>query len=402
MTNQVLMARQPILDQNFRVVAYELLYRDENNRANSSFFDGSEATMKVILNSFTGIFDAGRFRKLPAFINLDQAMIEAGDLPGLPKEGVVLEILEDVKATTQVVEQVTKLAQQGYRLALDDFEYHDDFKPLLELCDVVKLDIRALTEEQLREHVEQLKPFKVTLLAEKIETYEEFQLCLGLGCTLFQGYFLSKPQLVEGKKLSTNNLVLLELISELDRSDVTPESLERIISRDPELTIKVLKIVNSAAFSLERTISSIAEAIVIIGIKELKKWALLLSVSQHTEKPSEISRQLLCRARMTELMAGKTAAAAPSAGFMAGILSGLDALLDLPIHIILEQIPLEPELKAAVTESTGNLGILIQDIKAYMAGDWDSVSDKYSLADLAESQNNAMQWTSETQQMMAS
>lgn len=101
-------------------------------------------------------------------------------------------------------------------------------------------------------------------------------------------------------------------------------------------------------------------------------------------------------------MAGKTAAAAPSAGFMAGILSGLDALLDLPIHIILEQIPLEPELKAAVTESTGNLGILIQDIKAYMAGDWDSVSDKYSLADLAESQNNAMQWTSETQQMMAS
>lgn len=392
MAQSILLARQPIFDVNLNTIAYELLYRDAEGVGPQMPFNGSQATAEVLLHAYSSILQNGRIRTLPAFINFTADWLYNGDLPAVNPEALVLEVLEDVSMSDSLVERLGVLVDAGYRLALDDFVYDRSWDPALKLARIVKLDVRQLSPTQLVHHVEELKKHGVTLLAEKVETHQEYEYCKKLGFKLFQGYFFCRPMLVEGRKLTNNAATTLQLINELDSKDVTPQSVEAIINKDPELVLRLLKIVNSARFAFQRKISSIADAVVALGLDELRKWALLITVSQSNDKPDELIREILTCAHMCELCAADYQIEKPGTAFMVGMLSGLDAIVDLEMEEIIRQLPLAPELTLALLDRQGALGKLLQDVQLYMSGQWEALSDEEHTAKLSAAREESLSW----------
>lgn len=397
--SQVLMARQPIFDRNQKVVAYELLYRTEDAQGHA-LFSNSEATSEVILNAYTSISDSGELKRVPAFINLTREILVEQQLPEVSKKHIVLEILEDIEPDKEVVDAVRKLHSEGYRIAMDDFVYDPKFDALLELAHIVKIDVYELGLENVRKQVQTLKKHKVTLLAEKIETHDELQACVDMGFKLFQGHFLSKPKVIKGKKIQGSQVALMQLIQELQSSQATPEKLEELIIRDPALTYKLLRIVNSAGYSLVRQVESIAEAIVLLGLEQVKKWATLIAMSSNQEKPEELSRSLLIRGRMCEEVAIALKLNNYGSYFMAGMMSGLHALLDIERETMLEQVPLGDDIKDAVTMGQGPIGQILRNVVNYENGDWDLLPSDLdgNLYDAAY--RASLDWTQESMQAM--
>ncbi len=396
---QVLMARQPIFDRNQRVVAYELLYRNDQN-TESALFCNSGATSDVILNSYTSISDQGELRRVPAFINLTRELLVSEDFPELPKKNIVFEILEDIEVDREVVIAVHRLVKAGYRVALDDFIYKPEYSPLLKLAHIVKVDVKGMTYDQIKEQVELITPYKVTLLAEKIETVEVLEECNRLGFKLFQGHFLSKPKLVEGKKVEPNQVALIQLVQELQNQNTTPEKLEQLIIRDPVLTYKVLRIVNSAAYSLVRKVESLTEAIVMLGMAQIRKWATLIALSNHAGKPEEISRSLLVRGRMCEEIALARRLRNSGSYFMTGMMSNLHLLLDITQEVMLKEVPLGDDIKRAILYGEGDMGDTLMNVANYEAGDWDLLPMDFDGSLYEKCYRQALDWSKEAMQAL--
>ncbi len=397
--DQVLMARQPIFDTALKVVAYELLYRTERSPEYAHIeISGSTATSQVILNIYSSINDGNDSRQLPAFINLTEELLLSGVIPDLPRDRVVLEILEDVKATPGVIRAVQTLRRDGYRIALDDFIHSPEYAPLIKLAHIVKVDVLEMSVEEIQAQVDKLRPYGVTLLAEKIETHAMLEACIEMGFTLFQGYFLSKPKLVTGRKLEGNQIALMQLMRELQSPDTTPARLEDLIVKDPVLTYRLLRIVNSAQFNLVRQVTSIAQAIVLMGLTEVRKWATLIAMTTGSDKPEELSRQLLLRGRMCEQLT--LAHVNDGAGFMVGMLSGLDALLDIDKHTLMKQVPLDDAIKAAVSTGEGELGATLSAVLMYERGDWDQLPEGLDVQLYDEAYRDSLSWTDAAIQSM--
>jgi len=397
--SQVLMARQPIFDRNQKVVAYELLYRTEDAQGHA-LFANSEATSEVLLNAYTSISDSGELKRVPAFINLTRDILVEQKLPEVSKKHIVLEILEDIEPDEEVVEAVRQLHSEGYRIAMDDFVYDPKFDALLELSQIVKVDVFELSDEQIKEQVQQLRRHKVTLLAEKIETHEQLETCVELGFKLFQGHFLSKPKVIKGKKIQGSQVALMQLIQELQSPKATPEKLEELIIRDPALTYKLLRIVNSAGYSLVRQVESIAEAIVLLGLEQVKKWATLIAMSSNQDKPEELSRSLLVRGRMCEEIAQAQKKSNYGSYFMAGMMSGLHALLDIERDTMLEQVPLGDDIKNAVSLGQGEIGQVLRNVVNYENGDWDLLPMDLDGTLYDQAYRASLEWTQESMQAM--
>lgn len=398
-SSQVLMARQPIFDRNQKVVAYELLYRTEDAQEHA-LFSGTEATSEVLLNAFTSISDSGEQKRVPAFVNLTRDILVEQKLPEFSKKHIVLEILEDVEPDEEVVAAVRKLHSEGYRIAMDDFIYDPKFDELLDICQIVKVDVFELTPEQVAEQVKHLRKHKVTLLAEKIETHEQLEDCIELGFKLFQGHFLSKPKLVKGKKIRGSQVALMQLIQELQNPKATPEKLEELIIRDPALTYKLLRIVNSAGYALVRQVESVAQAIVLLGLEQVKKWATLISMSSSQDKPEELSRGLLVRGRMCEEIALEQKKDNYGSYFMAGMMSGLHALLDIEREEMLEQVPLGDDIKNAVTLGQGEIGQVLRNVVNYENGDWDLLPLDLDGSLYDRAYRASLDWTEEAMKAM--
>ncbi len=398
---QVLMARQPIFDRQLKVIAYELLYRGENPEE-ADFLDGDHATSSVLLNAYTSICDEGAMKRVPAFINLTHDMLINQRIPQLLRKQIVIEILEDITVDTQVIEAARNLKEDGFRLALDDFVYDESYIPLLKLVDIVKVDILQLTKEQLREHVQILGPYGVTLLAEKIETLDQLYECVDLGFKLFQGHFLSKPQVVKGKRVSGNSIALMQLVQEIQQPGTTASRIEELIIKDPVLTYKLLRIVNSAAYSLVRKVESLNQAVVMLGLEQVKKWATLIALSSNKDKPEELSRALLARGRMCELLAEAVGYSNVSSYFMVGMMSDINALLDMEMATLLEQIPLADDIKEAIADYKGPMGEVLEATLIYERGEWDRLSE-FSIPDnLYESAyRHSLTWAQEAMQALA-
>ena len=398
---QILMARQPIFDVKQRVVAYELLYRSEADSEQATFLGGSAATTEVLLNAYTSISDAGSLKRVPAFINLTYDIVVEGKIPDLPRKQVVLEMLEDAEVDEAFIAGVKALVDDGYRIALDDFIYSPKYDPLLKLAHIVKVDVMYHSYDEVVVLLKQVKPFKVTLLAEKIETHEKLEECISLGFKLFQGHFLSKPKLITGRKINTGQVALLQLIQELQKPDAKPEALQALIIKDPVLTYKLLRIVNSAANSLVRNVESISDAIVLLGIPQVKKWATLIAMTANPDKPEELSRALLIRGRMAELIAEAQKSNHASSYFMAGMMSGLDALLDLQQDQLLEQVPLGDEIKKAITTGEGQIGQVLTGVIDFIAGNWDTLPIDFDADLYDQAYRESLDWTREAMQAMA-
>ncbi|MBV1790282.1 HDOD domain-containing protein [Marinobacterium sp. D7] len=400
-TPQVLMARQPIFDRNLRVVAYELLYRSDDETKVANVLNGRHATCNVLINAYSSIVDNQTLRQLPVFLNLPRQMLETDSLPALSPKQVVFELQEELAANDVSIESIKRYKRAGYRIALDNFVYDRAFDELLDHVDIVRLDIRKLGIAKMHDQVRLLKRFGATLLAEKIETHAELEDCIALGFQLFQGYFLKHPEIVAGRRIESNETILLQLLSELLKPEPQEKRLVELIEQDPSLSYRLLSIVNSAAMSRTRKIDSLMEALVILGLTEVRKWVSLIALSGQKAKPAELTRQVLIAACMCEQLAEelKLPGISPSTAFLCGMLDRIDALLDIEKSAVLDQIAISDAMKAAIIDHEGELGQLLTRVSAFCDGFWSRIriSDHplYHRANL-----EAMGWADRTLAMM--
>ncbi len=356
----VLLARQPIYDKERNIVGYELLFRDPEtfSRQNpQAAFDGNRATSSVLLNLFTESDLNSVTGGLPAYINFTEELIHTPPL--IDADALVIEILEDIPVTDRLVESLKSLKKNGYTLALDDFAMGAQYEAILPLIDIVKLELPALDDASLAQALTSLRKYPLKLLAEKVETPEQFKRCVELGCDLFQGYFLSKPEDVKGRKLATSKLAVIQLISEIQNPEVDIPGLTRVIMKDPALSFKLLKLVNSAAFRRSREIESIQMAVALLGLDRVKSWASLLALSKIDDKPQALHMLALVRALMSEKLAEFIAPQLSDRFYTVGLLSCLDAFFDQALAEIVQGISLDQTTREALLDHSGPAGLAL-------------------------------------------
>jgi EAL and modified HD-GYP domain-containing signal transduction protein len=370
--HDVFVGRQPIYNRRLDVIAYELLFRSsESNQA--GFLDGDQATSQVVLNTFMEIGLETIVGQKPAFINLTRDFILQDYSQVFPADRVVMEVLEDVAVDDQLIEAVRGLSAQGYTIALDDFIYHESLHTLVEIADIIKVDILALDRAALQEHVTILGHYDVKLLAEKVETQDDFKYCKDLGFDFFQGYFFCKPEVIKGRRIPANRLVILQLLVKLQDPETDFGELELIVSRDVSLSYKLLRIINSAFYSLPRQIDSLRQALLMLGTRFITSWVSLIILSGIDDKPHELMITAMTRAKMCELLATALGHRNQESFFIVGLFSALDALMDSPMEEVLESVPLSDEIRAALLEYEGILGTSLHCVLAYERGNWHEV-----------------------------
>lgn len=390
----IFVGRQPIFDRKLKVQAYELLFRSgEANKATFGKISADSATSTTIVNSFLEFgLDKLVGDKL-AFINLTEKFLFNENALPIPPKQVVIEVLEDVPINFQLIKALERLKAEGFTIALDDYIYNPAHKPLVALADIIKIDIMQLSREQLIRHATALKKFKAKLLAEKIENMDEFELCHKLGFEYFQGYFLSKPRVIQGKSLPTNKLAVLNLLAVLQKEDSDIEELEEAVGFDVSITYRILKMMNSAFFSFPGKIESIRQAVFIMGRKKLASWASMLALSSMADRPGEMIHMAMTRAKMCELMAEKAGLKPLESFFTAGLFSALDIMMERELAEIIKPLPLNEDIVAALLEHKGVLGEALTCVKAYEVGDFNHVSfQKLSAKDINVANVEAITW----------
>jgi EAL and modified HD-GYP domain-containing signal transduction protein len=371
--HDIFVGRQPIYGRRLELYAYELLYRGADVDY-ADFTEGDKATSQVLLNTFT---EFGLERIVGghlAFINLTRGFI-VGEYPlPVPRTQVVLEILEDVEADEQVLEGLRDLRRRGFKIALDDFVYRPDLEPLLALADIVKVDILGLSVAELHARFQRLAPLGLKLLAEKIETREQYELCREMGFDYFQGYFLAKPNVVSGASVPASHLNLLRLMAEFQHPEHDLDRIAEIVSQDVALSYKLLRHINAAIYGMPRRIESVRETVTYLGLSTVKNLACLFLLSNGGEHPHELLVTAMMRARMCENLGRAAKFQQPSSFFTVGLFSTLDALLGLPMERVVSRLPLGEDLQRALLSKQGPMAEALACTLAYERGDWEGVA----------------------------
>lgn len=364
----VFIGRQPIFDCRIQVYAYELLYRD-GYVGYARINDVDQASCDVLANVLLEIGLENIVGPHKAFCNFSQGfLLQKPDL-SFAAQQLVVEILETVQPTAEVLTAIDRFRAAGHLIALDDFVYDAGLQPLVDRADIIKLEVLNVDFDLLRQRIDQLRGLKPKLifLAEKVETNEVFQACRDLGFDYFQGYFFSKPKIVTGKKLPPSRLALLQLVAELQRPDVVLERVEQIIQSDVNLSVKLLRQINSSYYSLIHPVSSIRQAIVRFGLDHIRTWTCVLLLGSVSEKPLELMGMALIRGRMCALLAQQSQPQGVQTCFTVGLFSLLDSILDAPMEQILASLPLSQEIKTALLEHGGPCGAILDQVKTYEA-----------------------------------
>lgn len=390
-------ARQPIFDKHMKVYAYELLYRSDKGVNDTR--DGSRKTGEVVFNTLVTLGLDTMLNGRKAFINFTKETIHENLPQMFSTEVLVVEILEDVVPDDMFLEQCKSLKSNGYVLALDDFDTTYQYDSVIELVDIIKVDFMTNTIEQRKQIVDKYKKYNVKLLAEKVETRDEFEEAIEMGYDYFQGFFFSKPVLVSGNDFKVFNNTYIMLLSELSKDEPSYSKLEDIVMKDFSITIKLLKLVNSAAYYSSNRITSIRHALTILGFKELKKWFSLLMIRDAgSSQPKELIRMSLIRAKMFELLLKRTPLKKKSSeGFLIGMLSLADVILDRKMAEVISDIPLDQEIEDALFREEGILTEFIQVIEMYEQGNWDDIKEiiiKYNIqfVDVSNDYLAAIDW----------
>ena len=367
------LARQPIYHRNQTVIGYELLYRSSSvNSANVN--DDNQATLETLLNSFMHIGLENIVGSSLAFLNLPVDFVTNQTLTPMFKGQCVLEILESVTPTTPVISGLKFLKQQGYQIALDDFEYSPKHRAFLELADYVKLDVNHKSEQDIRNQLTQLKPYKVKVVAEKVETPDMHKLCMQLDFDYFQGYFYCHPLMINQKYMPANKIVVLDLLAKLQNSNIDLAEIEAVLSQDVSLAYKLLRYINSATFSRHKEISSIQDAVVMLGINNVRNWLSLILMSKIlSDKPAELIVTALARGKMCELLAAKQNPGIASQMFITGLFTVIDALMDKPMAELLDTIVLSIPIRLALLDKSGPHGAILNQVLHYEEGNWDKL-----------------------------
>ena len=364
---RIYLGRQPILGREQQLLAYELLFRDgviaTGNRA--EILDPTHATTTVIANTFTEMATSEVLGPYRGFINVDQDFLFSDLIEALPPQLVVLEILENVDPSPEVLARCQQLRDKGFSLAVDDVVQIDDaHRPLLALADIIKVDIMQMDGDDLRRLVAQLKPFGKRLLAEKVESPEQLALCQSLGFELFQGYYFAKPTIIVGKKLNPSQLALIRLLA-LVMEDAETSEIENAFKIEPGLTVNMLRLTNSVGSGLTTRITSLRHAITILGRRQLQRWLQLLIYTNPKGGAQGVNPLLqlaATRGRLMELLADRLMPRNrefADQAFMVGIMSLMPTLLGIQMDEILDQLPVAPRVKQALSEHSGQHGQLL-------------------------------------------
>ncbi|MGY8868932.1 MAG: EAL and HDOD domain-containing protein [Pseudomonadales bacterium] len=398
----VLMARQPIFSKSQDVVAFELLFRGQAD-SNLQAIKDDIATFDVVMNTYANIVADEGSKRLPCYLKITDKVLLNDSLPDLPPSLFSLEILGRSDITPEFIAKVKECAQKGYRIVLADYDPQDPkFDLLLNVIHVLKLDIQRLGLSELPNIIHKLRPHQLDLLADKVETKDEFRQCLEMGFSLYQGYFLSHPMPVKGKKISSNKVLLLQLLGELEQDSATGASLEGIAINDPALTYKILKVVNSAAFNVPREINSLSHAITLLGMEQIRRWIMLFLTTAQDGKPNQLTRNMLIRGRMCELLAELMGNANSMNYFIVGLLSQLDALFDIDMKELLNEVPLSHELKDALLHLSGPMGETLKDVENYERGQFDQLNGSVDRPLYEVAYRHSLKWSEQVMNALLS
>lgn len=367
-------ARQPILDTNQRVFGYELLFRGgpENVFPDVDPESASARTIGDAVSVF-GLDTLAARKK--AFLNIARRVLLEELYCVLPQQRVVLELLETVKPEPAVIRACRTLKESGYVLALDDYVDHPDYEPIIELADYVKVDFLA-TDASTRRELATRYGSRVRLLAEKVETAEDFREGVRLGYEYFQGFYFCKPEMISRRAIPAFKLNYMRLIQEVSRPELDFTRLEEIIKGEVSLSVRLLRLLNSAAFGFRGQVRSVKGALTLLGEQPVRKWATMLAVGEMGEdRPSELIVTCLVRARLCELLASPTGLASHDHDlFLVGLLSLVDALIGRPLPELVEELALSGEIQRGILESDSRLGRVRTLALALEGGDWRRVS----------------------------
>jgi EAL and modified HD-GYP domain-containing signal transduction protein len=372
---EVFLGRQPILDREQQLFAYELLFRSGRAETGNfaSFADGNQATATVIINAFTEFSMADALGPYQGFIKVDHGLLFSDLINALPAHSVVLEILETVPQTPEMLARCEQLRAAGYALAVRERpESLDQSRPLLKSAEVIKVDISHVDPVRLGQLVQNLKPLGKTILAEKVETNEQMQLCRELGFDLFQGYFFARPTVIQGRRLQTSELSLLRLLGLLSQ-DADSDEIEAVFKQEPVLTYNLLRLTNSAGSGMSTKITSLRHAITLLGRRQLLRWLQLLLYTGASGSGDTINPLLqlaATRGRLMELLVDRTPEAKGSGrdlidqAYMVGILSLMPVLVGGQMSDLLGQLPVARPVNEALGSHGGVLGELLNLVEA--------------------------------------
>jgi EAL and modified HD-GYP domain-containing signal transduction protein len=370
----VFVARQPIYDSAMAVMAFELLYRPSPSETKARIIDPRQATLEVISSAALEIGLDRLSGGQPVHINFPtELLVDVPDLP-LPPNLVVIEVLEDVRAEPAVVEGIRKLRARGHRIALDDYSTQVSDPRLLEFADIVKLEITHPPAGELERLVKELKPRGVQLIAENVETPEDFEACVALGFTGFQGYFLQHPQTFRAKRVPSSRLSTLRLVASLSNEQYSIDEVELLISQNVSMSYHVLRCINSSYYNLPRKVDSIRQAIVILGLDHLRQLCCLLCLQGFDDRPPSLFVNAMTRARMCEQLGRLGGAKDTGPYFITGLFSLLNAMVGMPTQKIVEELPLSPAISRALVAGEGDLGKALRCTRAYERAAWDHVT----------------------------
>lgn len=342
----IYVARQPIFDCQGDVIAYELLYRDNEANFYANNLQDSVATSILLLNSYLNFGISLLTDNKKGFVNFGPNLI-LEDIPKLlSKETIVIELLESVKPTKELINKIIQLKEEGYIIALDDYVSGYPYEELLDLCDIIKVDFIDNTEHQIRRICGELKAKNKILLAEKVETQEEFDWASKIGFEFFQGYFFAKPVVISSKKLEGTAYNYMQILKELDQPVPDYIKISNVIESDASLAYKLLKLVNSS-FSLVDNINSIQHCLSILGIEAFQKWFTLATLHQLSQnKPSEVLKVAMIRMKFMESIGNFSVFKQHIHALrLIGVLSVIDCLLEKPLDEILDELPISKQIK---------------------------------------------------------
>jgi EAL and modified HD-GYP domain-containing signal transduction protein len=392
---RVLVSRQPIYRADLGEVGYELLFCDDE-AIPASTPDTEHATSNILANTFMDIgLDQVVGNRL-AFINFDRNLLLGTYCESLPQERVVLEIPKTVTPDPEIIKKLEKLRAAGYRIALDG-SLCTESNEILRLANFAKIDLEAsdwhTTERSVATIFNKYPPIR--LIAERVETRQQFVACKEIGFDCFQGQFFCRPQFVKGRRVPVSRMAAIRLMTKLNGADTDLKEFESIISQDISLTYKLLRYINSATYSLRTPVTSIGHAIMLVGQQKIKTWASLILLSSFDDKSRDLMITATARARMSEDLAMALGMPNPERMFFTGLLSVLDGLLDQSLETILPTLPLDPEIVDALICQKGSMGAVLRCVLEYEKRNWTEAETaaKLSVASIRQAYQASLAWS---------
>lgn len=367
MDQHVLLARQPIYRDDLTLHAFELLFRNQN-QLNTTDITEEGATYEVLVNYCTGISKEIEHSKHLLFVNVSEGFLLSDAILPMDKSRVVLELLERIEVSDELISAVKRLKQKGYRFALDDYDFDDKWDPLLPLVELIKVDVLdADLDEIQRLKALKSQQFSGPWLAERIEDRDTLNRCIDIGFKFFQGYVLAKPKALVGNSISGASAITAEVIRLASDPDSDINEISERVAQDPKLSMQLLKLINSPLINLNMEITDLKQAITYLGINMLKRWAMMIAFVANSTTSIEASRIILTRAKCCELYfsdpSNNSAEHLSASAFLTGLVSGTDCLLAVDPKQFIQQVNFGREIQDAILKQEGELADILKQSK---------------------------------------